>query len=58
MRLALLAVAAVAAIFGSLPASAAGVDKLYILYCGEAVGVRPVALVARRQCRRALASFR
>jgi N-acyl homoserine lactone hydrolase len=38
MRLALLAIAASAAALGSLPASAAGVDKLYVLYCGEAVG--------------------
>jgi N-acyl homoserine lactone hydrolase len=35
MRLTL-ALAAFAAALGSLPASAAGVDKLYVLYCGEA----------------------
>jgi len=35
MRLTLVAAAIVAA-FSSLPASAAGVDKLYVLYCGEA----------------------
>ncbi len=35
MRLALLAVAAVAATLGSLPAAAAGVDKLYVLDCGQ-----------------------
>jgi N-acyl homoserine lactone hydrolase len=38
MRLALLAVAACAAALSSQPASAGGVDKLYVLYCGEAVG--------------------
>lgn len=38
MRLLLLAVAACTAVLGSLPAAAAGVDKLYILYCGEGVG--------------------
>ena len=38
MRLVSLAVAACAALLGSLPAFAAGVDRLYILYCGEAVG--------------------
>jgi len=38
MRLLLLALTACAVVFGSLPASAAGVDKLYVLYCGEAVG--------------------
>src|ERR1700761_5453709 len=35
MRLTL-SLAAFAAVLGSLPASAAGVDKLYVLYCGEA----------------------
>jgi glyoxylase-like metal-dependent hydrolase (beta-lactamase superfamily II) len=35
MRLAFLAVAACVAAFGSLPASAAGVDKLYVLDCGH-----------------------
>src|SRR6516225_11308867 len=35
MRLTLVAAAIVAA-FSALPASAAGVDKLYVLYCGEA----------------------
>jgi len=38
MKLARLAMAACALALGLLPASAAGVDKLYILYCGEAVG--------------------
>jgi N-acyl homoserine lactone hydrolase len=36
MRLAFLAVAACAATLGALPASAAGVDKLYVLDCGTA----------------------
>ncbi len=36
MRLARIAMAACAVVLGVLPASAAGVDKLYILYCGEA----------------------
>ncbi len=36
MRFARFAMAACALALGSLPASAAGVDKLYILYCGEA----------------------
>jgi N-acyl homoserine lactone hydrolase len=35
MRLAFLAVAACVAAFGSVPASAAGVDKLYVLDCGH-----------------------
>ena len=35
MKLALLAVAACAATLGSLPAAAAGVDKLYVLDCGQ-----------------------
>jgi N-acyl homoserine lactone hydrolase len=35
MRLASLAVAACAAVFGSQPAAAAGVDKLYVLDCGH-----------------------
>jgi N-acyl homoserine lactone hydrolase len=38
MKFVRLAVAAGALALGSLPASAAGVDKLYVLYCGEAVG--------------------
>ncbi len=38
MRRTFLAIAAFAAMLGSLPASAAGVDRLYVLYCGEAVG--------------------
>jgi N-acyl homoserine lactone hydrolase len=38
MRLLLLVLTACATALGSLPASAAGVDKLYVLYCGEAVG--------------------
>jgi N-acyl homoserine lactone hydrolase len=38
MRLALGAVAAFVAALSSLPASAAGVDRLYVLYCGEGVG--------------------
>ena len=37
MRLTL-ALAAFAVALGSLPASAAGVDKLYVLYCGEIRG--------------------
>jgi len=36
MKFARFAMAACALALGSLPASAAGVDKLYILYCGEA----------------------
>ena len=36
MRLARNALAACALLLGSLPASAAGVEKLYVLYCGEA----------------------
>jgi N-acyl homoserine lactone hydrolase len=36
VRLARNAMAACALALGSLPASAAGVDKLYVLYCGEA----------------------
>jgi N-acyl homoserine lactone hydrolase len=36
MRLAFLAIAACAAMLGSSPASAAGVDKLYVLDCGTA----------------------
>jgi N-acyl homoserine lactone hydrolase len=36
MRFARFAMAACALALGSLPASAAGVDKLYVLYCGEA----------------------
>ena len=35
MRLAFLAIAACAATLGSLPAAAAGVDKLYVLDCGH-----------------------
>src|SRR6478736_4610471 len=38
MKFARFAMAACALALGSLPASAAGVDKLYVLYCGEAVG--------------------
>src|SRR5579863_4944867 len=38
MRRAFLAVATCAAMLGLLPGSAAGVDRLYVLYCGEAVG--------------------
>ena len=38
MRSVLLGIAAFGVAFAALPASAAGVDKLYILYCGEAVG--------------------
>jgi N-acyl homoserine lactone hydrolase len=38
MKFARLAVAALILALGSLPAAAAGVDKLYILYCGEMVG--------------------
>jgi N-acyl homoserine lactone hydrolase len=38
MRLLLLVLTACATALGPLPASAAGVDKLYVLYCGEAVG--------------------
>jgi N-acyl homoserine lactone hydrolase len=38
MRLLLLVLTACATALGSLPASAAGVDRLYVLYCGEAVG--------------------
>src|SRR5271167_1760523 len=36
MRFARFAMAACALALSSLPASAAGVDKLYVLYCGEA----------------------
>ena len=38
MKFARLAIAACLLALGSLPASAAGVDKLYVLYCGEGVG--------------------
>jgi glyoxylase-like metal-dependent hydrolase (beta-lactamase superfamily II) len=38
MRLAHSVATAVAVAFGALPASAAGVDRLYVLYCGEALG--------------------
>jgi N-acyl homoserine lactone hydrolase len=38
MRLTVLAIAACLATLGPLQAAAAGVDRLYILYCGEAVG--------------------